>query len=451
MTTPYGGRPGGPRQLNPGTPTSAAQNQSAQNQTAQSGSAQNQTAQNQTAQNQTAQNQSAQSGSAQNQTAQSGSAQNQSGPASTQNAGAQNVRRRVPQAETVQCPMCLESFVWQQAPLYERDGDLRRFKPFDPSSIGNDRRRADRLRSAFRMCPASLPDKPHYLPDRYGLYAAPLVVGLVGTAEAGKSSLLVAMLREISQGHLQPYGFTATPLDDQRHWQFVDEVQGRLFRDGKALAMTRPAREFVEYADALLLSRDGLTRPVAFFDVGGESLQEHGAATQFLVAVDALIFVVDPDRALPRGPDAGAGDPDPDRSFEVVLDRLQARTGDDRHRLDVPAVVAVTKSDTLRFEPPLDRWMRREHAVGEPLDPDLVHAESQDVYAFLYQHHAQPWLRPFNDCMRCTLHFTSATGGNQRDAGYPRGLRPRRVLQPLLSLLTMSGLIDSPGADRVGC
>jgi hypothetical protein len=344
--------------------------------------------------------------------------------------------------------MCLESFVWAQAKLYERN-DLNRYEPFDPATISDPRKRADRLGASFRRCPFSPDDKPHYLPDGYGRYEQPLVVGLVGINLAGKSSLLAAMLWEIGQGRLQPYGVSTTPLDDRRHWEFVDEDLAPLFVQGKALAPTPPAVEGIEYADAFLLRKATSTRPVVFFDVGGESLQRTGSATQFLVAVDALVFVVDPDRALLRG-STSAG-PGGDRSFDVVLNRLRARTGGSEHRLDIPAVVAVTKSDKLRFEPPVDKWMRRELAAGERLDPDVIREESADVYAYLYQHRAEPWLRPFHVCVRCTMHFTSATGGNARQGTFPRGLRPRRVMTPLLSLLTMTGLLDGPGSERLGC
>ena len=83
-------------------------------------------------------------------------------------------------------------------------------------------------------------------------------------------------------------------------------------------------------------------------------------------------------------------------------------------------------------------------------EPARIHAESRDLYAFLYQNDATSWLAPFKSFSRCTLHAVSATGGSPVDMKYHRGLRPRRVLEPLLAILAMKGMIDRPGADRVG-
>jgi hypothetical protein len=77
-------------------------------------------------------------------------------------------------------------------------------------------------------------------------------------------------------------------------------------------------------------------------------------------------------------------------------------------------------------------------------------AESRAAYAFLYQRGALAWLQPFHECRRCTLHFVSATGAEPRDGVYPRGVRPRRVLEPLVALLAMTGILAGPESGKVG-
>jgi hypothetical protein len=102
----------------------------------------------------------------------------------------------------------------------------------------------------------------------------------------------------------------------------------------------------------------------------------------------------------------------------------------------------------VRFEQPVDRWLR------QPLTADLtdreLRAESKDVYAFLRHYGSKAWLRPFAECARCTLHFVSATGGRQQDNVFPNGVTPHRVLAPLLSIFAMSGLLPDDNLNETG-
>ncbi|MGW1123201.1 hypothetical protein ACWD5B_39925, partial [Streptomyces tanashiensis] len=108
-----------------------------------------------------------------------------------------------------------------------------------------------------------------------------------------------------------------------------------------------------------------------------------------------------------------------------------------------PAALAVNKSDLVRFELVVDRWLGR--ALPGRHDAAALREESRDAYAFLAHHASAAWLKPFDDCADCTLHFVAATGGQARGDRFPHGARPRRVLAPLLSLFAMCGLL--PGAE----
>jgi hypothetical protein len=276
----------------------------------------------------------------------------------------------------------------------------------------------------------------------------------VGAHHAGKTTLLATIVDELGRGRLTPYGFTARPLVDSIHADFQQDSFNVLLGEGAALAATRPASEGVELADAFLLTKGSSQLPVAFFDVGGESLAEDDPAIRFIQAVSALIFVVDPDRALgrvdgsldQRGLPSSIGD----RAFNTVLSRLSHSNSKTAQYFDQPAAIVLAKSDTLRFEPVIGRWLRQDNAAAGAFDPVSLHAESRDLYAFLYKNDATSWLTPFKSFSRCTLHAVSATGGNPVDKKYRRGLRPRRVLGPLLAILAMKGMIDTPGTEQVG-
>jgi len=67
---------------------------------------------------------------------------------------------------------------------------------------------------------------------------------------------------------------------------------------------------------------------------------------------------------------------------------------------------------------------------------------------------ATAWARPYQECVKATLHVASPTGGAALEDGeggvYPRGVMPRRVLRPLVAMLAMTGVLTGAEAERVG-
>ncbi|MFI6740458.1 hypothetical protein ACIBI9_46695 [Nonomuraea sp. NPDC050451] len=330
------------------------------------------------------------------------------------------------------CPICLHEFAWSEDELYERTpaGHYQRLSLEHATGA----RREDLLRGAHVRCPAPVadPSLEHHLPYTYVRHGRPLVIGLVGGPETGKTHLLASMIGAIEQGGLRPYGLTSYAVDIERHAEYVNTYVHPLMVERTALSRTTH-RATAEPAATLLVNDGRHTTAVAFFDIAGELLRSAThEATRFVPAVGGLLFVID---AATRSARMG------DESFRAVLDRLPMSGG----RLDIPAVIAVTKSDSVRFEAPVDTWLYDE---PDRLDQVDVLRESRDVYAFLHRRGAQAWLSPYDKCHKCTLHFVSATGSAPTDGRFPRGVRPRRVLAPLVSLLAMTGVLR--GYPEVG-
>ncbi|MFJ6694660.1 hypothetical protein ACIQM4_01105 [Streptomyces sp. NPDC091272] len=342
------------------------------------------------------------------------------------------------------CPHCRLPVLYDEGRLFARNAK-KEYKPLDLAAERRPMHRTEALRHAFQKCPHAPGNRPHYLPVPYLTHGEPLTVAMVGSSAAGKTHLLAAMLGEIEQGGLEPYGLTCLPLNPDWHREFLQEKVQRLHQ-GEMLDGTNQ-EPFADFADGLLVSGHGATRPVLFFDLAGEDLAQDNEVTRFLGEVGAFIFVLDPLRALrlasldPVRERVGIHQRDlGDEAFTTVLNRIP-RNG---RYVDAAATVAVNKSDLVRFDPAVDRWLNRPQ--DGRFDVGRVREESRDAYAFVQHHGSRAWLKPFDDCGRCTLHFVAATGGQERDAAFPHGVRPQRVLTPLLSVFAMCGLL--PGADR---
>jgi hypothetical protein len=338
----------------------------------------------------------------------------------------------------VRCPICLDVFVWDDADgqLYVMDEEVFEYRPLEVPADASPEKLASVRRNAYIHCPNPSRDRPqHFLPLLYAAYGPPIVIGMVGASMSGKTHLLAAMLGEIENEGLAPFDLKADALDAQRHRNFMNRFARPLLDNGRELPGT--VEGVADFADALLVSSARGTWPVAFFDVGGEDLGRLQENTRFLNGVTALIFLVDPAAVASAG---GAKD----ETYRSVLGMLHPGSG----YLDVPAAVVVTKADLIRFDPPVDSWIHRPPA--DRLDPGQILAESRDVYAYLHRAGARALLQPYRYCRRCTLHFASATGGEARERGFPNGVRPRRVLEPLVALLAMSGVFGSAAAEQVG-
>ncbi|MFE0462035.1 hypothetical protein ACFW1A_22585 [Kitasatospora sp. NPDC058965] len=352
----------------------------------------------------------------------------------------------------VRCPVCLEPIAFDEEKLFGTDA-RNQYVRLDPAALADAVDRQDQLDAARQRCRANPAFEEHYIPVPYLTNGRPLTVAMVGETSAGKTNLLTQIIGEITDGRLGPHGIDWRPVNREQTARFARERIAPL-RSGAVLDHTGRVRDQVDFVEALLLTdARGRTRPVAFFDLGGEDLTRTDSLLRFLLGVDALIFVVDPVLALPfpqldevREETGVRLQPNGDVAFATVLNRLPREDG----RLAVPGAVVLAKADLLRLEAPVDRWLGELPAA--PLSAARLRAESRDVYALLHRHAGQAWLRPFDALARCTLHVASATGGRPLAGRFPRPVRAQRVLEPLLSLLAMHGMVE-PGdgpAEEVG-
>lgn len=358
----------------------------------------------------------------------------------------------------VTCPTCLDTFVWDESELLEYSVKEGQYTAARLPDRGNAVKFLDARSRCYVRCPNPSKDASnHHLPATYADYADPLVIALVGRPRSGKTHLLVAMVRELLGGMAGGYGITAKVVDNRLHAAFKKNLLDP-FEGGRALPGTKNA--LANYVAWVLVEVGGVRRPLVFFDVAGEDFQgvSDERSTRFLLNTGALLFAedtahvilesaeerdlsVDPSLANPHGVSAT------NEFIAYAVDRLRILGGKER---DLPAAVVLTKSDRLGYLPPVDRWIRRD--TRGLLSARHFLDESRDVFALLHRAGAHTVAGLYREFNRCTLHFASATGGaiaGDKDI-YPGGVRPMRVLQPLIALLAMAGVITGAEADQVG-
>jgi len=360
----------------------------------------------------------------------------------------------------IECPVCLHMLDWSQAPLvtFGQDGSAT---PLVLPPHESEHGIRLRLHTAYRTCDGT--DPVHYLPADYGDQDVNrITIGVIGRTRAGKTHLLAAMIGQFMRGvRLRDLALQVAPLDVGIHKRYVDSVVTPFLDRREQLNLTPIGA--ADITDAFLVTNLDARRrhAVTFFDVSGEMLARAGVEEKrFLGAVNALIFVIDPEaiRGLPvqvtgtqatetTASDAGTGS-EGDPAFDAVLRLLRvARDEQAADFLSIPAAVVVGKSDLLRRgDKYVDWWLRAE--ADEDLDLTTVEEESGDVFTYLHIHGGERWLEPAQQCIQSTLHFASAAGTAPREGHFPdASFRPRRVIKPLLALLAMKGVID-PSALR---
>jgi hypothetical protein len=349
-------------------------------------------------------------------------------------------------AKSIRCPVCLDRFTWRENELWIPTGEIGVYEAVDLTAVNDPDKRNDIRRNCYQRCPNPSQDTdPHHLPASYLDFGAPLVIGLVGRSGSGKTHLLTAMIAELERGGLHAAtGLTVRSMDLLLDRRFRTEHLNRLQRHEELDGTRHGLSGFV---NVLTLTSPSGTTPVTFFDISGEDFLregDRGQAARFLIGVDALLFVETPEHAL----GIRHQEPEDGQRVNLAFKRVVSRLEDLGLAGKVPASVVLNKSDRLRYVPPVDRWIRR--ADDGALDAESMLEESRDVFGFLHQHGADSSLAPFQSFTRCTLHFASATGAEPVDRRFVRGVRPMRVLRPLLALLAMTGVLTGPEARKVG-
>jgi hypothetical protein len=313
--------------------------------------------------------------------------------------------------------------------------------------------------SGIRACPRC--HTP--LSANFGASASPLIA-MVGAKGTGKSVYLTVLAHELLNGLRRRFDADVRLSGASQRASLGGSIDiGQMFRDQKLFEQTAQARygrqppmvfEWRQEHRVAKLVRRYRTTYLSFYDTAGEDLaaQETTHDLTYLGAADALILLLDPfmiaqAREKIRVPEQAVGSSE--ATIDVVnrvTEKLRATHGIRSNRsIRIPVAVAFAKMDA--FFPVLgsDHPLLRQPSQTPFYDEAAGQATHEQVRAVLADWGADDIDRHLRFNYDDFRYFAVSSLGAQPDYATgvvdPGGVRPFRVAEPLLWLLSRFSVV----------
>ncbi|MET9780062.1 hypothetical protein ABZ645_03405 [Nocardiopsis alba] len=295
------------------------------------------------------------------------------------------------------------------------------------------------------------------------------MIALVGARESGKTVFMTVLVHELKNRVGERFAASVGGADDHTRHRFASDYESPLYEEGRLLRATRrtgTTREPLVFR--FTGRRRGLvrTRPrhtlLSFFDTAGEDLNDTRSVEtglRYLENADGVIVLLDPLRmeGARRSAAPGSRSPSPEdprhrpiHALERVTEVLMRRQGTPNRLIPVPIAVCLTKIDTLRHGLDEGSPLHR----PQPDGPFFDESDSQDVHAqvqqLLHRWDGSGVDNHVTNHYRDARYFgVSALGDDPGEDNRVRGgVRPYRVADPFLWLLSRFGDVPVGGAPR---
>jgi Double-GTPase 2 len=317
--------------------------------------------------------------------------------------------------------------------------------------------------TSFHICPVC----HSRLPVHFGKVDSRLIA-MIGAKQSGKTVFMTVLIHELKHRLGRNLDASIMGSDEETIRSFDRDYDDRLYRQHAlpdttqrvaAQALRQPLVFRMTMQRKRLLSRGYEQQTIlSFFDTAGEDLTSAESVelnVRYLSSADAIILILDPlqmagarsqaleDTILP--PSAGAGFDRPFNVLSRVTDLLRASlTSQPSQRIQTPIAVAFSKLDSLEHTFPRDSPLTRRPEPRPEFDTRDSLAVHHQVQALL-----DDWDGPqIDQLMRHHYaHYRyfgiSALGALPLDAATVSLIRPRRVHDPFLWLLSEFGTIPA--------
>lgn len=305
------------------------------------------------------------------------------------------------------------------------------------------------------------------LPANFAESRSPLI-GLVGGKNAGKTVYTTVLAHELRSNIRRRFAADIWFAGDQQGdvgsvTGWLDQYEEALFSQSQLLAATASAADGIRVPLVLqwrqprrLLGRDVYrTTTLSFYDAAGEDMttQEFVNAQAYLTSADALIVLLDPFQL--RGardriavPDVASRDTEPPLNVLTrITDLLRASGGiSARRKIPTPVAVVFSKIDAFFKLLGEDHPLLRAPEAGASYDESAGRDTDEHLRALLTEldaddidAHLRSQYKRFRYFAVSSLGAEPDYARNRVDAG---GVRPFRVDEPLLWLLSEFGIVE---------
>jgi hypothetical protein len=317
--------------------------------------------------------------------------------------------------------------------------------------------------TTYRICPAC----HSQLPVRFGRVTSRMIA-MIGAKDTGKTVYTTVLIHELMNTIGSRFDVAVVGCDDKTRERFVKD-QRQLYDEHELFDPTKTAQAgggvVAPLVFLLTTEKQGRLRLLgsrhslfSFFDTAGEDLISQESVdrnARYLTSADGIILLLDPlqmrgarSLAAPgsRLPDAARDIDHPVSVLSRVTDLLQARGSRRRGKITKPFALALSKLDALWHTLPEGNPLRQPSPNGSACDTQ----DSLDVDAYV-QALLHEWEGgQIDQIMR--KHYAryryfglSALGETPTRANRvaDRGIRPHRVADPFLWLLSEFGTIPA--------
>jgi uncharacterized protein YbaR (Trm112 family) len=318
--------------------------------------------------------------------------------------------------------------------------------------------------SGVRACPVCRTP----LPANFGDGKSPLI-GMVGGKNAGKTVYTTVLTHELRHNIRRRFSADIWFTGDQQAGagstkDWLAEYEHALFGDSRLFESTKSAADGLRVPLVLQWRQErkkmGLnghsTTTLSFFDAAGEDMttQEFVNGQAYLAASDALIVLLDPFQ-LPgvadriAVPDSSRRDAEPPLNVLTrITELLRASHGvSARRKITVPVAVVFSKIDAFFRMLGDGHPLLETPATGPSYDEAAGRDTDEHVRALLTDLDADDIDVHLRSNYKTSRFFVVSSLGAEPDYDHkrvgPGGVRPFRVDEPLLWLLSLNNVIET--------
>lgn len=310
------------------------------------------------------------------------------------------------------------------------------------------------------LCPNSLETGGKVIPTR--AMSQSMSIALLGGRNSGKSNYIAVLVNEIKRKMSSVFKCSLMPCDDTTQSRYEDYFYNPIFNKHMALPSTDAGRLdpllfTLDFNKKTLFGKSIESLLVPLYDTAGENTNSEEALVEnvgYIQNAGGIILLLDPfeiDEIASRLEDNNIPKPVNAQKMESILNRIQnvLQRGNNSKIIDIPIAIVLTKLDLLLNYTKLidsDSVLRKEssHLLNGYFSNREFQAVDNAVRDILRgSTDAQNLFERLEIFKNAAFFAVTSFGCDPTLGDLKKEMKPMRVLDPLLWLLSVKGYIKT--------